>query len=584
MMLNVRPASVRVSPTTEPAESAVILNNFSKGLMRVCSTIEPVASPVPVETSVIVRTQISVPRLAQLPAASSRRRDLLLSALLHTSILAIVLNLPILFPAWTVTATDSTDADLRRQADFEPLFLPVLRPNADSNPSAEVTLKSADVAHHRGVTLPTAGPSLPLHPKPDYAGSQLIVSNPPHSSKGIQTIRRPDLIAPPKLAYPVRLPSMMMVPAIPALMPPRQWQPVRPNPKKPRTVPASEPTFQVQPPTVEAPKLAVAPVEPTVPPNAETASQPSSPRFAAAVRPAIPTPKAAVVINAVNVPPEFLPVIPEGELSSRFVVGPSRDSAVAQTAPGAAGGKLVGLDASKAGENLPRARVEKETGTRIEVGDRHVGPASTESPSSLSPQPGSGAGTAVPLVAGNKGLAGISISGGVPGRSGRAAATSSIPRGSYALTIISSGSSGGASRDLGVFSRNDTVYSVYIPMTDAGGGPDWPMQYALMSPASARNGSPSGLLTPPVVLKKIQATAPKTKLIANSGPVFVTGIIDENGKLQALRAIHAQDARAQFAVTALSQWEFLPAQLDGKPAASRVMIGVSVMPAEGVAK
>jgi hypothetical protein len=121
-------------------------------------------------------------------------------------------------------------------------------------------------------------------------------------------------------------------------------------------------------------------------------------------------------------------------------------------------------------------------------------------------------------------------------------------------------------------------------MADVGGGPDWPMQYTLMGPAQTHNGLPNGLLTPPVVLKKIQATAPKTELIANSGPVFVTGIIDENGKLQALRAIRALDGRAQSAVNALLQWGFLPAQLDGKPVASKVLIGVSVMAAEEVRK
>jgi hypothetical protein len=131
-----------------------------------------------------------------------------------------------------------------------------------------------------------------------------------------------------------------------------------------------------------------------------------------------------------------------------------------------------------------------------------------------------------------------------------------------------------------VFSRSDTVYTVYIPMTDAGGGPDWPMQYTLMSSAPAHNG----LLVPPVVLKKVQATAPKTGLTANSGPVFVTGIIDENGKLQALRTIRARDGRAQSAVNALAQWEFLAAQLDGKPVASKVLIGVSVMSTEEVGK
>src|SRR5207247_4757875 len=154
-------------------------------------------------------------------------------------------------------------------------------------------------------------------------------------------------------------------------------------------------------------------------------------------------------------------------------------------------------------------------GVRGEAGEGHARVASTESPSSVGPRSRSGAGTAPAETAGNKDLPGISISGGVPGRSGRAVARTSIPHDSYGLTVISGGSSGGASRDLGVFSRSDTVYTVYIPMTDAGGGPDWPMQYALMSPAQAHNGSPNGLLTPPAVLKKNQATAPKTELTAN---------------------------------------------------------------------
>ncbi|OLD60968.1 MAG: hypothetical protein AUI53_07700 [Acidobacteria bacterium 13_1_40CM_2_60_7] len=113
-------------------------------------------------------------------------------------------------------------------------------------------------------------------------------------------------------------------------------------------------------------------------------------------------------------------------------------------------------------------------------------------------------------------------------------------------------------------------------MTDAGGGPDWPIEYALMSSAPAGNG----LLTPPIALKKIQATGPKTDLTANSGPVFIIGIINEKGKLQALRAIRTLDVRAQSAINALAQWEFLPAQLEGKPVASKILIGVSVMPTE----
>jgi hypothetical protein len=137
---------------------------------------------------------------------------------------------------------------------------------------------------------------------------------------------------------------------------------------------------------------------------------------------------------------------------------------------------------------------------------------------------------------------------------------------------------------LGVFSRNDTVYTVYIPMTDSGGGPDWPMQYALMNSAPAHIGLLNGLVTPPVVRKKVAATGPKTDLAGSPGPVFVTGVIDDRGKLQALRTMRALDARAHAAMDALAHWEFLPAELDGKPVASKVLIGVSVMPAEEVGK
>jgi hypothetical protein len=92
------------------------------------------------------------------------------------------------------------------------------------------------------------------------------------------------------------------------------------------------------------------------------------------------------------------------------------------------------------------------------------------------------------------------------------------------------------------------------------------------------------LLAPPEPVKKVQATGRKADIAASSGPVFVAGIIDDNGKLQGLRAIRVLDARAECALKALAQWVFLPAQLDGKPVASRVLIGVTVLPTEEAAK
>lgn len=563
MTPNLSSAVAHLGSGVIPAEPAVIVHNFNKGLTEIRAALGPAPRPIIVQTR--------VPKLALLPAPSSRRRLLLLSALLHTSILAAVVDLPILFPGWTVAPTDTADAALSREADFQPLFIPVLPPIAGASRDA-TKAKPGDEPDRRAASLPTSGQPLSPPAQPDYAGAQHIVSNPPHAPNGVQTIRRPDLASPPKMAFPLRLPSMVMLPHRAALAPvaPRPEHPGPSNPEAPLSLSASEPPVQIQMPPPEKPKLPLAPAKPLLR-RAKGATELTTPVLADTLRPEVPPQNAAVIITAVKVPPEPVPVIPDAELASRFVSGPSREATPASTTtPDTA-------SSSKAGRSLPQVSTENGTGTKAEASEGHSVVTSNEFNSGGGRPAGSSTGTALAAGTEDKSLPEISISGGVPGTNGRAAATSLIPRASYALTIISGGSNGGASRDLGVFSRTDTVYTVYIPMTDAGGGPDWPMQYALLSPAPARNGLSNGLLTPPVAVKKVQATVPKTELPANSGLVFVAGIIDENGKLAALRTFRALDGRARSALTALAQWQFLAGQLNGKQVACRVLIGVSVL-------
>jgi hypothetical protein len=225
-------------------------------------------------------------------------------------------------------------------------------------------------------------------------------------------------------------------------------------------------------------------------------------------------------------------------------------------------------------ENSPRSSVEAAIENKVNSLDAR-GPANVGS--SSVPSASDAAAPAAPAPTAT--VSGISISGGVPGRSGRPAPTHANPRASYALTIVSGGSSGGASRDLGVFLRSEIVYTVYIPMTGAGDGGDCPMQYALLSSGAVDKGS-IGLLTPPTVVKKVPATLPKGKMGVDLGPVFLTGIIDDNGDLQLLRAVRTMDTRAQAALNALAQWLFLPAQLDGRAVSVKVLIGVTVVPAD----
>jgi len=525
------------------------------------------------------------PKLLLLPVGAAPRHWILLSTLLHTATVASVMWVPILFPVRPMIV-DPAATDLVQKYDYHPLFLPALPKLAAAESPAKIEHRSAPSAPSVALALPRAEPEIFNPPKPDYAATQEIVSNLPDSTNSVQTIRRPDLVAPTKLAHPIRLPSMVILPApiAPSRVTPYLEQPVLPNPEAPPILQVSQPRlrFPVLPASAPKPKpSSEVPAEP-VAPEIAGASDHAVPVFGITTDPVVSAPKAAIVLDAVSVPPGPVPDVPDAELSGNFVVGSSPDASAGETASGAAGGNVAGAGASSASGNSPHTSAANGTGTRSAARGGSAGVATAGSPPSVGTGSGSGGGTGA--ATGNKGLPGISISGGVSGRSGRAVPTSPNSYGSYSLTVISGGSSGGASRDLGVFTRSEIVYTVYIPMTEAGGGPDWPMQYALNGSDPADNGSPNGLLTPPVVLKKVQATAPKTGLDANLGPVFVTGIIDENGKLQALRAIRAEDGRAQPAVNALGQWEFRPAQLDGKPVASKILIGVTVMPTEEVGK
>jgi hypothetical protein len=414
--------------------------------------------------------------------------------------------------------------DVSLEQDFQVTMLPLLPPTGDASVISDLERLPEQIMRSATNVGAEGGRPVSTPPKPDFAGPQEIVSNVPEATNNVQTIRRPDLIAPPTLANPVRLESLVMLsaPPIPVQRAPELEQHVLPTSQElPTERPLVVPTDEVMPKITGT--------------DAEANAA-----------------EAVIVVDAVSVPPEPIPVIPDAELPGRFVVAPLTDGSAAKV------GSANGTDKGNLSSDAPK----NGSGTGLEVRGGYTAVVRSGSASSVGTHP-----------------AGIVILGGTPGPGERAVTTHNIPRGSYALTIISGGTSGGATRDLGVFSRSDTVYTVGISMLDAGGGSDWSMAYALMNPAAG-----DGLPTPPIALKKIAATGPKTDRSANSGPVLVTGVIDEKGKLQALRAIRTSDVRAQSAVDALAQWEFLPAQLNGKPVVSKILIGVDVSPAGEVGK
>jgi TonB-like protein len=513
---------------------------------------------------------IKPPALKLLPRRTYTQ-GILLSGVLHTILIAALIWLPKLFPSPVVMdAYDHKNTELA--SANEPLVLPLL-PKLSAFDSGSMR-PSAPALQTRSSAADAAAPL-----KRDYAGPQEIISDFPHATNRVQTIRRPDLVSPPELKFPLRLQSAVILPA----------------PAAPRFAPRRiEVQIPIPAATVELPKLVSVPEPvsaiPSEPASAQPAVQPTALSSPVVELEATPR-KAVIVVNAVSIAPDPSIQIPDAQLSGNFVVGPSLGTVSPAKSSAGDGKSAETTPAKNSASTSPSykgasAGIDKGTGTSgspsagagrgsIAATGPNIGIAPGNGTGSRGGTSGPGSGTSASSGKGNtsSGAGGISISGGSPGRIGTSASRTVQPSRSYGITIISGGSSGGAGRDMGVFDRSETVFSVAIPMGDAGGGPDWPMQYALKNHAS----SGVGLLVPPFAQKKIAAAMARAQGAGEQGPIFITGIIDETGKLQSLRSIRTQDVRSQPAIHALQQWEFLPAQLDGRPVASKVLIGVTVV-------
>jgi hypothetical protein len=530
------------------------------------------------------------PRFWLLPRPRKRARGMLASMLVHCATIGALTWLPVVFP--TPVVTDPTKAsDLAQPLVIEPPVLRELPQLEDRGSRGGAAGPEARPARVRRDAHRVSAPANPPPQVPDFTGPQRIESYVPNPVNRVQTIQRPDLVAPPKLKFPLKLQATVSLPpaTAPLLEPPA---PEKPQPA-PAPVAATTEEIPIPKATVEAPLVTLVPKRTSAirSENTPVKTVAANPRLAGATKSDVL--KSLVVVNAVNVVADTAPV-PDAELAGSFVVGPSSDAGASEKSFTPTGrGKSTSSASLNTGDGSPSGATNGGTGTassgappapvaghgdrsgNSSVPDSHGNGSGLQIIGRTGPG-GGGSGTGAGNGAsghgvGNGNSTGISISGGVSGRTSGTVASAPLQR-SYGMMVISGGNNGGASRDMGVFSRTETVYSVTIPMADAGGGPEWTMQYALLNSAEAG----TGLLVPPFVEKKVGATMPKAQLVGEPGPVFVTGNIDESGKMRSLRGVRIQDARAQAAIRALEQWEFSPAQLDGKPVATKVLIGVTV--------
>ena len=532
--------------------------------LKVASTARgPVLAPLP-----LVRKGVKPPALKMLPRRTYTK-GMLLSGAVHLVAIFALIWLPILFPSPVIV--NIYDEKPAATAAYEPLILPLL-PKLSASDSGSMG-PSAPAPRTPSSAAASAAPL-----RRDYAGPQEIISDFPHATNRVQTIRRPDLVSPPNLKFPLRLQSIVILP----------------TPAVPRfAARRSEVQVPIPEATVTLPKLVTVPqpvsTAPAEPASTKAVVQPTAVSSPVVELQAAPR-KAVIVVNAVSVAPDPSIQIPDAQLTGNFVVGPSLGTAAPEKSSAGGDGRSAETAASNNSASASQPYKGNGTGTDVSKGPGSSSSHSADAGSGnnagagrgIAPGAGTGSGSSTPVrgsgdstVAGRSGAGGaggISISGGVAGRSGAPASHALPLNRSYGITIISGGSSGGAGRDMGVFDRSETVFSVSIPMADSGGGADWPMQYAMLNHAQAG----AGLMVPPFAQKKVAATMASTQIAGEQGPVFISGVIDETGKLQALRSVRAQDVRSQPAIQALQQWQFLPAQLDGRPVASKVLIGVTV--------
>jgi len=256
-----------------------------------------------------------VSKFTRPPALGMLQRPVQTSGLLastgvHIVMLAALIWLPRLFPSPVFIPNDPIKP--AATTDFEPLVLPSLPRLADRGSGSRESAAGARGAGSGPVRLPADPPPQ----KPDYVAPQEIVSVFPNAVNRVQTIRRPDLVAPPKLKFPTRLQSMVILPtAAPVLNAP---------PPKPAPLPATHAEVPVDEATVRDPALTLTPKR-LLPVPAETAPpQTTSLTSLPVVDLPQPAPaKAVVVVNAVAVPPDPAATIPNAELAGNFVVGPS---------------------------------------------------------------------------------------------------------------------------------------------------------------------------------------------------------------------------------------------------------------------
>lgn len=438
-----------------------------------------------------------------------------------------------------------------------------------------------------------------------YRGPQPMVSDPPRATLGLQTILQPSLKHAPLLHKYLPLPNIARPAAPPAP------KPLIVKSQKRLAIPHEQ---SVAAPKLTLPKANVSTLgdltasAPAIPHKAAPPRAPDVTDVTAGVKPQ----DGLLVLNAVPPPPDVQTSIPRGEARSRFAVSPAEVTVIAEPAAGVRGGSS-GAAAGSGG------RADKATGDTIgealggSNGPSHgAGASGTGSGGLHGAGRGSGlnatvsgSGTGRGNAAGGGAGAGVGASAGTGGGAGSAPGSGGFPgitiqgshtggagipslratlgprrQTSYSMTIVSTPSSGGGLPDFGVF-QNEKVYTVYLDMraSDEDPAPSWTLQYAVLQPTDKPGEGASrikGTPTPPLVsLKVIPPLDPDVLRKCARHVIVASAIMDTSGKLEDVSVRESPEARVTAPlIEALKNWIFEPAQIDGRPVALKILLGI----------
>jgi TonB family protein len=540
-------------------------------------------------------------------------RGMFLSVLVHTLFLLFTLVVPWSYWIPAGPRLVAQEEQMREQ----PLILPTIQPMGGGHPSA------ASPGGGQGRAERHAKPAPANKAKAEkgvvFKGPQLIVSNPKRPDNYRQTILQPDLIKAPTLPVPLPIPPIVSVAAAaPVLQRPAEPAPA---PKAPVPVPVLPLSVSQELPKVEAPKLPLPAAQTQTPLQAvaKTNGPSAGPKLAPGPVPVEGQTNGTHNLLVVNALPTNTPLpteIPPGELHGSFTVSPIGTNTLGTAGGGALETGAPGNESGTVGGSYAGAGTATEgpsgAGSGAGNGPASGNVAGTGSGSGAgigNGGTGHGTGTGTGTMAGTGSGEGHGSGGGKGG--GKGSGASPFPevmiqgsgagnspagsgrstfgisfgprsRGSYNITIVANGASGGGFPDYGIF-RNDTSYTVYLDMSDKGlAGQSWPMQYAVdRSDPEVSADLPQGapVVAPFPAVKVLPSFDPELAAKVRGRKVVVLGTIDQGGGWETTRILQSPDARLNAAVVdALRKWIFRPAEMNGSPVSVKCLLGVTVNP------